>query len=153
MNPTQQQIKELLLQGKHHTEIAAELSHLQPETVRSYAGRLLRELTPAEITKRDLARSQLPVGPTGVYHKKFAQRRVLGPVHVRIGRQLLEARQEAELNLGDFARRWGFSNRVALSAMEQGYHDFTLSEVYQIADIVGISTEELLRPPSESIVS
>lgn len=145
----QARIKEMALAGHFHPEVAAELTHLRPPTVRVYFNNIVLGFTPEERAQMDEARAKrAAVDRGGVYHQKFRERRVLGPVHVRIGRQLLQARHEAGMNLGDFSRHWGFSNRVTLSAMEQGYHDFTVTEIYQISDILGLPAEDLLKPPT-----
>lgn len=139
-------IAELVLQGFSTAEIVEELENLKPSSVKVYIRKAISEFTPEQKARMAAAREQRGSKPN-VYHRKFSERPVLGPVHIRIGRKLLELRQHHKMSHGEFCEHYAFSNRVMLSAMEQGYHDFTITEVLRIADILGTTIEDLLRPP------
>lgn len=147
MTPAIARVQSLILEGLSLKEVQAELTNLKPTSVRTYYGIANAALTPEQRLQRDKARAGRPK-QRATYHKKFQNREVLGPVHIRIGRKLLAARLAEKLTHGQFSDRYKFSNRVVLAAMEQGYHDFTVTEIYTIADIVDMTVEELLTPPN-----
>lgn len=147
MTPAIARVQTLILEGLTLKEITAELPNLQASSVRTYYGIANAALSPEQRLQRDKARAGRPQ-QRATYHKKFQHREVLGPVHIRIGRKLLSARLSENLTHGQFSDRYKFSNRVILAAMEQGYHDFTVTEINTIADIVDMTVEELLTPPN-----
>lgn len=154
MNPTHQRIKELALEGLLHQEIASKLPHLRPETVRVYFSQVISGLTSEEADRRQQARARRTDAPSKRgYHRRFSERRTLGPEHIRIGRKLLDHRLKDGMTLGQFSDFYEFSNRVVLSSMEQGYHDFTMTEVQRIARILGTTIEDLLCPPPGALAA
>lgn len=147
MTPSIAKVQALILEGLSLKEVQAALPNLKPTSVRTYYGIANAALSPEQRLQRDKARAGRPQ-QRATYHKKFQHREVLGAVHIRIGRKLLSARLAEQLTHGQFSDRYKFSNRVVLAAMEQGYHDFTVTEIYTIADIVNMTVEELLTPPN-----
>ncbi|GJE78143.1 hypothetical protein BGCPKDLD_4754 [Methylorubrum suomiense] len=141
-------ITELLLKGYSVPEIVEELGKLKASSVKVYVRRLLGEMTDAQRAAVERARDERGSAKPDVYHRKFSDRPVLGPVHVRIGHRLLAKRQRLKMSHGEFCEHFEFSNRVMLSAMEQGYHDFKISEVLRIAEILEVHVDDLLCPPA-----
>lgn len=143
---TMDQIKAAVLRGLTLAETAQEHPNLKISTVRTYYYRVVAELSQSEREYRDRERAKRP-RKRHEYHQKYQERKIVGPVQVRIGRKLVEARLEHKMNRGEFCEHFDFANRSLLSLMEQGYHDFTVSEVQVVADVLGMPVEELLAPP------
>lgn len=137
------QVKSLVIQGYSLGDVVQALPRHKYSTLKTYLARVNGQLTDAEKQRRDAARAARPRKRPD-YHRKYQDRTVLGPVHLRIGRKLLMARLELNMKSEEFCDRNDFANRAVLSLMEQGYHDFTVSEVQVVADIVGTTVEELL---------
>lgn len=149
-----EQIRALALQGLCHSEVADQMRHLRPDTVRVYFNRVVSSLEPSERSAMEQARASRPSAPPrSSYHRSFAEREAFGPEHIRIGRKLLAKRMEEHLSLSEFAKDYGLSNRVTLSAMEQGYHDFTMSEIKIIAEILQTTIEDLMCPPPGALAA
>ena len=86
-----------------------------------------------------------PVGAAALGHD------VLSPTHHAIGVRLLQHRFIAEggISPGAYAAKHGVGNQVSLTRMEHGKYDFTLSEILQISDVLGVSVRELLSKKEE----
>lgn len=147
MNGNIDRIKELALTGLSYQETAERMRNLRPDTVRIYFGKAVAGMSPDERARMEKARNEKAANGGNVNKRPFAMRHSISPEHIRIGRKLLARRLADEMNLGDFAARFDFSNRVTLSAMEQGYHDFTMTEIRRIAEILDTTIEDLLCPP------
>ncbi|QEE37974.1 MULTISPECIES: hypothetical protein [unclassified Methylobacterium] len=138
-----QNVKAMILKGHCLNDIFHELPNYTQSTLRTYVARITASLTEAERKQRDASRAQRP-RQRHDYHRKYQERTILGPVQVRIGRKLAEARLNSEMKSEEFCKQHAFANRAKLSLMEQGYHDFTVTEIQKIADLLQINVEELL---------
>lgn len=146
-------IAELLLQGYSVPEIVEDLGKLKSSSVKVYVRRVMSGMSPEQLRQIELARLTRGGTKRDVYHRKYTDRPVIGPVHIRIGQRLLAHRQKLRMSHGEFCDHFEFSNRVILSAMEQGYHDFTVTEVLRIAAILELRMDDLLRPPLGAIAA
>lgn len=81
--------------------------------------------------------------------RKFEEARSLSSHHRAVGSRLTIAR--ANTPVRDFADRLGVSVYV-LRAMELGIHDYTLSELLRISDLVGRTMEDLINPISIGVL-
>lgn len=98
---------------------------------------------------RRFAETCKPVKP--VQPKSFLERKPASSLHVRVGARLGQHRIMTEKveQPGEFASRHKFANQQLLRAMEQGLHDFTLSELIRIAEIIGCEVHALLQPQTQ----
>jgi len=99
------------------------------------------------------ARATRGAASTDAYHRPFSERQAISAEHIRIGRKLVKLRLSEHMTLSEFAAHFDFSNRVTLSAMEQGYHDFTMTEIRKISTILGTSIEDLMCPPDGALAA
>jgi hypothetical protein len=136
-------VKKMILEGHTLNDIFHALPDYTHSTLRTYEARIMSGLSAEERKQRDAARSARP-RKRADYHRKYQERTILGPVQIRIGRKLLEARLNLNMKVEEFCAQHSFANRAKLSLMEQGYHDFTLTEIQKIADLLQMTVEELL---------
>lgn len=135
----------LLLAGKGREEIGRDLHHLSASTIQTYISRVRRGMTPGQAAEaREAARvrrgAQVVTGPGRV---------VLSTDHLRIGTRLMCHRHDNRMEIATFVEKHRFTTRATLLAMEQGVHDFTLSELARIAEILTTTIEDLVSQPQE----
>ena len=140
---TKDNVKAMLIQGSTLNEIYAAFPNYSQSTLRTYVARATAALTADERAQRAKSRSQRPK-QRALNHTKYQERTTMGPLHVRIGLKLLEVRMNLKMKSEEFCQEYDFANRAKLSLMEQGYHDFTVSEVAKIADLLNITVEQLI---------
>lgn len=140
---TKDDVKAMLIKGGTLNEVFAAFPNYTQSTLRTYVARSIAALTDAERKERDAARSARP-RQRALNHTKYQDRQTMGPLHVRIGLKLLEVRMNLKMKSDEFCQEHDFANRAKLSLMEQGYHDFTVSEVAKIAELLGVTVEQLI---------
>lgn len=76
----------------------------------------------------------------------------LSQIHLAVGVRMNHHRViKHDLSPREFCSRYQFSNLIRLRQMELGQYDFTLSELQQVATILNISTEELVKPFTQNV--
>ena len=108
-------------------------------TVDAYCRRVIRE---AEMAGQPLAPRRDPLGTAAFTG------RVLGKEHHWVGTRLLQHRflSEGSMSQREYAQKHGIGNQLSLARMEHGQYDFTLSELSHIAEVLGLTLEELFAP-------
>lgn len=139
-----QEVEALVLQGLWPAEIKTKLSEYSERTVRQYCHVIMSQMDPETKAKVEALRLHRGKPKGGV--KEFFKRRPLGEKHIILGSRIYDLRKEMKLNHTEFAEHFTFTNRLLLSTMEQGYHDFTLTELLRLSDILELSLEALLNP-------
>lgn len=147
---TKDEVRDFFLnQGKSVSEIhQAMANRLAYHTVRKYVYDLVKTLSNEEleaVSERRRARAMERRG------RGFRDRKTISPIHVRIGAKIGMHRIRAGQDPDEFAKETGFSNRISLRAMELGLYDFKLSEIINIAGVLGTDVEGLLQPPASRI--
>lgn len=130
------------LDGLTNPEIQQLMPWLAPSSIRTYVRRARRDFTAAQIDRVE-ARRRERAASRRVPGRSFCTRRSLGDTHALIGRKLFLHRQRECLSIEEFCAKYSFSNRIALSAMEQGFHDFKLSELITLAKVLDVSIADL----------
>lgn len=142
------EVARLMKEGYWPSEIKSMLPSSSPRTIIQYCYTINKGLSDAERADM-LAKRNLRPKPTGG-NKDFFQRKVVSAFHVLVGSKIYYYRRCLEMNLQQFSDFYKFSNRVQLSAMEQGYHDFTLSEMTRLSEITQLDIPALLKPNMET---
>jgi transcriptional regulator with XRE-family HTH domain len=139
------EVRQLLLgKGMRSSDIMKAMSgRLSPNSVRKYISEALRSLDAAAIKALRLEQGKSAATSRG---RAFIDRKSISQTHIRIGSKLAWFRTQEGMEPQVFANHHKFSNRIAIRAMEQGIHDFTLSELQRIAEILGVTLSELTEP-------
>lgn len=129
-----------LVERKTRAQITEQLHHrLSAASVHEYIREAVRH---AEQTGIEIPPTSARTG--GV--KARTSRKAISAHHRAAGVRLLRHRTSLNLERADYADRYDFANRIWIGEMEDGLHDFTLSQLMYLAEMIGISLEELIQP-------
>jgi DNA-binding XRE family transcriptional regulator len=82
-----------------------------------------------------IERPNKPVGPV-----KMTEMNKLSPQHIALGLKL--SRYRNDISASEMAKRLGVS-RYVLRTMEFGLHDFTLTQLLRISELLGLTLDQL----------
>lgn len=138
MNEKQERIKALMLSGHTREQIAQKCPDLKEGSIRVYIAEVKRVLTPDQIAAYDKAQVRVS--------RAFATDRPISTAHWHIGQRLARFRIEARMNAKAFCAKYPITNQVTLTKFEGGTHDFKLSELQKISEILSVSVDEMSQP-------
>lgn len=84
-------------------------------------------------------RKKISRGPRSISEKD-----TLSPLHVNVGLMIAKHRAVNDITASDFGSVIN-SSRIRVRNMEVGAHDFTLSELISLSEVLKVSLPELLR--------
>ncbi len=156
-NPTislRQQVENLVMEGFQRAEIVEAVPALSPNTIHSYVKEVLKGLTPEQRRGVQTKRDERPISPKAQGGQTpFKDKTYLSLLHRRVGIRIYNHRNKSGLSLTEYAKTHGFSNRVRLSHMEQGFYDFSLSELIEVAKAMQVEVATLLEPMTEGTIA
>jgi hypothetical protein len=141
------EVEALVLQGLWPAEVKTRVRAASGRTIDQYCSTVMRRLPPEDRVKVEALRVERGRPKGGA--KEFFQRKPMGERHIVLGSKLYYFRKDRNLSHSEFSTDYQFSNRVQLSTMEQGYHDFTLNELLRLSEILSIPFDRLFEPVLE----
>lgn len=143
LRPRQRVFQMYLEQDLPTGDIAYALKGIvSPASVRTYVAQAIRWAQSAGVVIRP---RKEPAHPP--IHRHDSHQKPLSPEHARIGARLsAHFRKYPGMGAPDIADALGFGNQQSVRSMEQGFYDFTLSELQRIAVVLEIDVTSLLQP-------
>ena len=127
--------------------IAKYNGRLSLHTVRSYITQVIKDAK----TRGD----QIPMRKShGGGFKSFTEQKPLSPMHSTIGIKLSRFREtQLKVTCKEFCETYSFASWIKLRQIELGVYELSLREIQRVAEILGITVQELLTPIGSAYAS